>query len=98
MTVVEQLIAKLVEESELKHWLDLDEEENGVPLEPSDEPTSGYQQYRTLADIRTGQLADARRALTVLRFAESLATPLTREYEFDYEHAANAPAIDDGPW
>lgn len=61
VAVMTTQIETLEREAKLDHWL---AQHDGV-LEPSDEPTSGYQQYQTLATIRANQLVDARRALAV---------------------------------
>lgn len=58
-------IVTLERESSLDYWLDT----HPHALEPSDDPTSGYQQYRTLAEIRGNQLTDAREALKILMTA-----------------------------
>lgn len=62
-------IVALERESNLDHWLAQHKVTTGQVLLPHGDPTSGYQQYATLAEIRAGQLADARKALKILMTA-----------------------------
>jgi hypothetical protein len=56
----------LEQESNLDHWLTRDP---AGWVEPSEVPTSPYQQYCVLAAIRGSQLTDARRALLLFNAA-----------------------------
>lgn len=73
MTVQVQTLER---ESQLDHWVTQRSATAGQAILPSSEPTSAYQQYRTLAEIRGGQLRDAREALTVLMTALERTAPL----------------------
>jgi hypothetical protein len=72
VAVMATQVETLEREASLDHWL----AQHGETLPSSDEPTSGYQQYRTLATIRGNQLIDARRALLVLQEAARQTAPL----------------------
>lgn len=62
-------VTTLERESDLDYWLTQHKTATGQVLLPHDDPTSGYRQYATLAEIRAGQLIDARAALRVLTTA-----------------------------
>lgn len=74
VSVIERLVRVLAIESKLDHWLDIEAKEGTRP-EPSEEPTSPYQQCRMLSDMRTEQMRDALKALLVLRQAARLTSP-----------------------
>lgn len=75
--VLAKLIRVLAAQASLNYWLAKHAEDHPArPVVPSDEPTSGYQQYVMLADIRDHQLTDAQRALEIVQRAARLASPL----------------------
>lgn len=95
LQVVERLEATLEHEAALGYWLNQAAVDGGVRPEPSDEPTSAYHQCVVLAETRAGQLAEARRALKVLRRAAAIVTPLPdrdEDDEDDYEDHDEIPA------
>jgi hypothetical protein len=65
VAVMATQVETLKREASLDYWL----AQHGETLPFSDEPTSAYQQYRTLTTIRGSQLIEARRALLVLQEA-----------------------------
>lgn len=81
LRVVKRLEEVITPQCDLGYWLDVSEQETGIRPEKSDEPTSGYQQWRMLAEIRQDQLRDTRRALAVLHEAAALVTSAQHEDE-----------------
>lgn len=65
---------RLEQESRLDYWLALHRQVTGQTILPSKEPTSGYQQYRVLAEIRADQLSNAQAALEILTSAADCAS------------------------
>ena len=81
--VLSDLVAVLSQESQHAYWIKSSQQ----PIEPSEEPTSGWQVYLMLSQIRQRQLEEALAAYKILTAAATLTTQIPNKEDASEDYS-----------